>query len=513
VKAVLESKNSPDPELPVQKLDMLGSLVAEKIGLHFPSSKRRDLWRAVYGMAREKGCPDPESYIDDLISSPTADRDVEALAIYLTVGETYFFRESNSIKALRHHILPGLIRERSKGRKTIRIWSAGCSTGEEPYTAAMLLDMLLPSRQGWDIQILGTDINNLALKKARAGIYSNWSFRGTSEALRSRYFIRAAQNRFAIKARIREMVSFEHLNLADDRLYLSGKFGGQDIILCRNVMIYLTPEMTKKVIRRFHRCLNQGGWLMVAPSEAFLLRDSRFTPVLLNGTTLYRKDGDKREKMVFNADPPQVPTPDFFSEPLSSEPVFSSPEPVLPAPSSRVFAHEEEEQDRLYNEALDSFKKGRRREARALLEGLLGKDDQAMKQSRVSTLMARVLADLGDLDKAEECCSMALETSKTDPELYHLMAMIRLEQGRERDAVRELKRSLYLDPDFIASHFILGSIALDNGRKSEASRYLQNAVALLDRIPEGNELPQLGDMSAGRLLEIISNMLSNGDLE
>ena len=509
VQTVLDSIHDTESELPVRKLDRLGSLVAEKIGLHFPSTKRGDLWRAVSGMAREKGCPDPESYMDQLLSSPTADRDVEALAIHLTVGETYFFRESNSIKALRHHILPGLIRERSKGPKTIRIWSAGCSSGEEPYTAAMLLDMLLPSRRDWDIQILGTDINSLALEKARAGIYTNWSFRETSEALRSKYFVRAAQNRFAIKAGIREMVSFEHLNLAHDRLYLSDKFREQDIIFCRNVMIYLTPEMTKRVIRSFYSCLNQGGWLMVAPSETFLLRGSRLTPVLLNGTTLYRKDGDKRGNMALNFDPPPVPLQDIFSRPLSSEPVFSSPEPAPPVPSSRISAHDKDEQDRLYNQAMDAFKKGHRGEARALLEDLLDRDDQAMKQSRVSILMARVLADLGDLDKAEECCSMALKISKTDPELYHLLAMIYLEQGRQVDAVRELKRSLYLDPDFIASHFTLGSLALDNGRKAEARLHLQNAAALLNRVPEGKDLPQLGDMSAGRLLETINYLLTD----
>lgn len=500
--------------LPVEKLDRLGAMVAEKIGLCFPENKRKDLWRAAVKLSREHGYPDPEAYIDFLLSSTLAKEQVEVLAIHLTVGETYFFRETKSLEALRDHILPDLIRERSAGSRKIRIWSAGCSSGEEPYTAAMLIDRLLPRYQDWDVKIMGTDINCLALEKARSGIYTSWSFRGTPGSLRDRYFVQTGPNTFVLKSAIKRMVTFSYLNLATDNYpSLVNDTSRQDLIFCRNVIIYLTPDVIRKVVHRFYRSLNDGGWMVVAPSETFSLNESLFSPVSFSGTTLFRRTSDKSGKRLLRSDPlPRVPDrdtqPGFAPMDLMTVPLLpsgSDPGSLEPSRPSKDKEHGD-----LYKRALASFEKGRHQDARSILETLLDKPAQTRERIQALALMSRLLANQGDLKQAAGWCKKALLVNKTDPELYHLLAMIYLEQGRDFEAARELKRSIYIDPDFIAAHYALGSIALGQGKGAEARRHFQNAAALLNQVPDKAGLSQLGDISAGRMLEIIRGLMNEG---
>lgn len=185
----------------------------------------------------------------------------------LTTNETYFFRESFQLKAFTDEIIPELIaHKKSRFEKTIRIWSAGCSTGEEPYTIAMLL-LERPDLAGWKIEIVGTDISQRVLHQARKGVYGNSSFRVTEPHFKGRYF-HEQDGGYRVADRIREFVTFSRLNLYDQSRYLF--LGKMDIIFCRNVIIYFDQPAKRRVVDNFYSTLNPGGFLLLGHSESLM---------------------------------------------------------------------------------------------------------------------------------------------------------------------------------------------------------------------------------------------------
>src|SRR5713226_6708028 len=185
-------------------LSQLSEFVAAQMGLHFPRERWRDLERGIGSAAREFDFKDAQECLQWLISSPLTRSQIGILARHLTVGETYFFREKRSFEVLEEHVLPELFRARGDADLRLRVWSAGCCTGEEPYSIAMLLDRLIPNPEKWSVTILATDINPRFLRKAAEGVYREWSFRDTPAWVRGRYFKRRSDGRFEIKPHLRK---------------------------------------------------------------------------------------------------------------------------------------------------------------------------------------------------------------------------------------------------------------------------------------------------------------------
>lgn len=204
----------------------------------------------------------------------------------LTTNETYFFRESFQLKAFTDEIIPELIKKKSaRGNRTLRIWSAGCSTGEEPYTIAMLLSTI-PELTGWDIEIIGTDISQKVLQHARRAVYGKSSFRATEEQDVRRFF-HQQDDGFKVNDSIRELVTISHLNLFDTpRLTMLGKV---DLIFCRNVIIYFDQAAKKRVIESFHSALYDGGFLLLGHSESLMNITTLFTLRHFKNDMIYQK--------------------------------------------------------------------------------------------------------------------------------------------------------------------------------------------------------------------------------
>ena len=250
-------------------LSGFSEFVAARMGLHFTKERLNDLARGLGSAAGEFGFDDEEACAKWLMSSSLTREQVEILASHLTVGETYFFREKKSFESLEWEILPQLIDGRRKGSRGLRIWSAGCATGEEPYSIAILLSKLLPDLNSWNITVLATDINPRFLSKASRGVYREWSFRDTPGWVQGKYFKKRG-GYFEILPDIKTMVTFAYQNLAEDAYpSLVGNTNAMDIILCRNVLMYFTPDMQRKVIQNLHRCLVDGGWLIVSLGEIY----------------------------------------------------------------------------------------------------------------------------------------------------------------------------------------------------------------------------------------------------
>src|SRR3990170_1598225 len=249
----------------------------------------------------------PEPYVAWLATLSELNPEWRHLASHLTVGETYFFRDHALFEALEKQILPSLIAaRRAQGLLQLRLWSAGCATGEEPYSLAILLDRLLPDRSRWALTILATDINLEALHVAQRGVYRQWSFRNTPEWVRTRYFHHRDGETFEAAPDIRQTVVFAPLNL-NDGSYPSVVTNtvAMDLIFCRNVLMYFTPQAQRASVARLQGALVTGGWLVVSPAEASAALLRPLVPVQCSGAILYHKE-NAESPLAFAAERPAV---------------------------------------------------------------------------------------------------------------------------------------------------------------------------------------------------------------
>ena len=453
-----------------------------------------------FAAAREFGFKDVESCIQWLVSSPLTENQIEILASHLTVGETYFFREKRSFEILEKHILPELICSRRGREQRLRIWSAGCCTGEEPYSLAILLCKIIPDLKDWNVTILGTDINPRFLQKASEGVYREWSFRDTQPEIKERNFKMTKDGRFEILPHIKKMVTFSHLNLAEYAYpsFLNNTIA-MDVIFCRNVLMYFAPELTKKVIQGLYLSLVDGGWLVVAPSESFHVLNSQFVTVNFPGATFYKKDS-KRSQAV----------EDFL--PKETQYYASHKKNMVPFRIPSEFADEQElkvvppQSDKVGVEekfGSSNFSRYKQTTEVVTTNNLHPDDPKAI------ALLARNYANQGKLAEALEWCEKAIAVDKLNPGLYYLRATILQEQGQLEEAVMSLKRALYLDRNFVLAHFALGNITRQQGKFNESDRHFENALTLLRSYRQEEILPESEGISAGRLSEIIASTHRN----
>ncbi len=268
----------------------LSTFTAEQLGLHFPPQRWRDLEKGLKAAAPELGFADEAVLAEYLLSTPITKDLLEVWASHITIGETYFFREKGIFEALEWQILPQLIGSRRLEGRRLRIWSAGCASGEEAYSIAILLHKILPDLLDWRIMVLATDVSQRALQKAEEGVYTQWSFRGTPAWLVEKYFNRVKGDRWEIMPWIKEMVTFSYLNLAADPFpSLINNTSALDIIFCRNVLMYFTPAVVNRVVEGLSAALVEGGWLIVSPAEYSLLQDSCLSACPYPGAIPFQK--------------------------------------------------------------------------------------------------------------------------------------------------------------------------------------------------------------------------------
>jgi len=483
-----------------RSLDNLSAFLAGQLGLLFPKERWSDLEKGLLAAAGQFGFKDAEQCIGWLLSAPLTRSQVEILAGFFTVGETYFYRDPRTLEILERDILPGILRERRDNDQHLRIWSAGCSTGEEPYSIAILLHRLLPDIKEWNISILATDINPAALAKGVAAVYGKWSLRGAPSWLTPLYFTPVGEGRFRVNDQIRRLVCFEYLNLAKDSYpSLHTKTNAMDIIFCRNVLIYFAPEVVQKVVGKLQRCLLDNGWLIVGPVE---YSQSAFAPleaVDFSGVCCYRKKV-----------PAQYEQP--AGEPKAEAVAATPPSTVgQQQAEQRAMAGEPERSTPSYETAEEQYRQGLYTHAAATLWELYG---GGVFPAQARALLVRCQANLGKLSEALKLCDEALRVEKLDPALHYLRAEILQEQGLLQDARSSLRRALYLDPKLVLAHFALGNLTLWEGEPGKARKHFANALTLLSSFAPEETLPGSEGMTAGRLGEIIRPMAgSAGDAE
>lgn len=231
----------------------------------------------------------PSEYLEYLTVRGNRDAELRLLLNEITIGETYMFRSPPQLEAMRNIILPQVIQSKSAmGFKRLRIWSAGCSTGEEPYTLAMfLLEESAKLLTGWTFDILATDLNDNSLAAAKAGIYGDYALRNTSEALRRKYFKPFDEKRLQVTDQLKSMVRFDRVNLSDDSKMTFLK--GLDLIFCCNVLIYFDLNSKRRVTQHFYSNLLPGGYLFLGHAESLYQVDDRFRLMHFPGAIGYLK--------------------------------------------------------------------------------------------------------------------------------------------------------------------------------------------------------------------------------
>lgn len=288
-------------------------LVSSRLALDLSRRSPRSIAEIFTSQAKRHRCKDLAAYAQQLRSEKDDAPVWTALIDELTIAETYFFRDPGQMQLLRQELFPRLIKE--SGGRPLKIWSAGCSTGEEPYSLAMVLDQIAVPRPP---EIIGSDVNPQVLRVARAGIYRERSLRSTPPELRDRYFkAQPGKDTWQLLPRIRDQVAFQPDNLARPSLAARTEV---DLIVCRNVLIYFERELVAAILERFTRCLRPGGFLLVGHCELQGLERIPLEVRSFEHSVVYQKP----ERAL--STPPQ---PSKSSPPLPPRPLVAQPEHPL----------------------------------------------------------------------------------------------------------------------------------------------------------------------------------------
>jgi chemotaxis protein methyltransferase CheR len=484
--------------LPEDTLLHMSEFVAEHFGMHFPEERWSDLERHITAAATESGYTEVEHFIQRIVSLPMTTEHVALLTTHLTINETYFWREPETFEALEQSILPELIRSRQREKK-IRIWSAGCSTGEEPYSIAIALHRAIPQIQDWDITILATDINHRILQIASAGLFNPWSFRNSPQWLREKYVSLKGEDMFEIIPEIKRMVTFGYLNLADD-VFPSplNDTNAMDIIFCRNVLMYFSEKRRSQVVRGLFTSLIHNGYLVVSASELSLQSLSDFTATNFPGMVLFQKTSETpnaRQEIPAEA---SVHAPLEHAWQLRPVNTLDEREPQLREiesanlPEAELPLHTLPRTDK----ALALYVQGKYAEVTEMLQ-----HDDLTSEEQI--LFIRAYANQGELDRALQSCAMAIKADKLNPGLHYLYATLLQENNRLEEAVASLKRAIYLDSNFVLSYYSLGTIYRRLGDVKSANKCADNVLTILNTCSQDEILFESEGLTAGRFKEIV----------
>jgi chemotaxis protein methyltransferase CheR len=512
-----------ETEIPHSLMVLLNEVIKKSIGLYFPENRWPDLQRKIMMMGRDLNLGDATTTVQWLLDLPQQRKREDLLTCYLTIGETFFFRDQEVWNLLRQTIIPERMAVKTGNNRELTLWSAACSSGEEPYSIAMTVAQV-PALEEWDVTILATDINKEFIAKAKKGDYSKWSFRNMSSWLVSKYFKKKNDNCFSISPSLKKTVTFFHLNLAGNNYPSAMNHTlGVDVIFCRNVLMYFPPKLRQRVINRLCMALNPDGWLLLAAGEIGFIKHRGLRGDQVDGVHIFRKqDAPLTGQGKKHFQPPsrktvtvqpinhctrkQTPSSSYAAQDQTGQQELPQSKATPPGenPVEREKSVSLMEQ---YHAADKLFQDRCYEEARTKLQELLAGDDLRNAhhcKTEILALLAKVHANQGNLAEARSLGEQAIAKDKLNTGYYYFLATVCQEQGEKQEAVRLLRQSLYLDHDFVLAHFQLASLVTD---PAEAKKYLKNTLSLLSPLPFDEVLPGSDGLTAGRLRETAQSML------
>ncbi len=467
-------------------------LIQQRLGIMIHPHQTHELLKTILDACHIFHC-NAENYLHRLTNDPTDSPLLEHLIAGITVGETYFFRDKHQMQLLQDILLPQLIKsKRAQHDLSLRIWSAGCATGEEIYTLGMMLLELLPDFSAWRLQLLGTDLNTRSLQKAMTGHYTEWSMRSISTYFKQRYFTRE-NNHYLLSEKIRDLVRFDYLNLNDNTYpALFNRTNAQDLILCRNVLIYFDNASISKLMKKLNDSLVHGGFLLLGASDPLMIKGTNLifhhqlstlfsrqttakTPVL---PTQLVVEKTKKETHLLNVTKTKLP-PTPFSSPTKH---------ALVMPDQHTIAQ-------LLNES-------RWQDALAAIHvcEITGKKDSSLLNSK-----AMAYANLGQLEQSLQSCLDSLSLDATNKHTYFIFALTLTELNRLKEAEEALRKTLFLDRHFVVGHFQLGLLLLRKKQYDIGMKSLTNALTIAEAKSPSEAVPGYQGLNYGKLSDIFKH--------
>ncbi|MEG3858168.1 CheR family methyltransferase [Microcoleus sp. herbarium12] len=537
------------------QIQLFIQLIAAQTGLQIRPQDRSALCLKLLSRMSAVKIISPEKYYQ-ILAAPSHESQTEwrELAPLLTTNESYFMRDKGQFSLLKKVILPELIENKRKlyeklGIKpTLRIWSAGCSTGEEPYSLVIILKQLISDWEKWKILVLGTDINQGTLEKAQRGIYSPWSFRLVDPELQRQYFDRR-KTEWEIDPKFRQLVRFSCVNLVTDNFpNIYTEIHNLDLILCRNVFVYFEKKYIVQVLKKFAKTLRPGGYLMTGHAEVHNHVTNEFQPKVFPESVVYQakniqgeeqakinflKGQTSKAKSAFGGTRKKGELGEDSGHLLGNETqparfgngYFGQIESLslLTAGSAigKILRNRYVEGDILSNKmsgllAAPAAEKADRPtpqililEAKACLKNkayleAIHKAKQAIDLQAhnfdANYLLAQIYANLGQYSQAIEYCNRASKVDTMSVFPYFLQAQIAEEQDDLETAKFFIKKTIYLCPSFVSAYLELGNIYNKEGKLNKAIKMYNSSCDILKKLPPDTPIEQQNKMTAAQLL-------------
>lgn len=498
--------SSPLPASSQADLLLLRDLLEKKTGLYIADERAGRLEEpfAELCLIYPRGAGEILRAID--LGDADGRRYLDRLVAAIATNETYFFRIPAHFETLKSYLLPEIIeRKRLAGDKTLRIWSAGCSTGEEPYSVAIFLLEHFPQLLSWRVRIVATDIDLDALARAGQGIYGSWSFRGVEPGIKRKYWQELPEDSFRVDERARALVKFLPLNLESEGYPSPGNGTDDlDIIFCRNVTIYFRPHTVKKVLRRFHDCLAPGGFLLTGAAEYSREAYQDFEARVFPETVIYQKAAAGAA--------PRAPGPLLLVRPTppSVTPVRAADPKVRPAAKTAVQnPHDPHDPIDPANPMARAVALASQGELDAALVVLAELAEKNPRDAGVAFFLGQLAADRRHLAEAGYWLDRTIALDPLNLWAHHALALVRMEEGRMEEALGAIKKTIYIDPNFALGHFHLGQIHKARGQAGPARKSFAVVKHLLAGAPLAENLSGAQGLTGRQLLLLVERELDH----
>ena len=460
-------------------MSSLEKLIKDRYGLMLKETSREEFKTAVHQRARELKLPSVSDYFA-LFSDRGQEHEMDYLVSRITVGETSFFRTPTQFWALRDFALPALLKDKlHKRQKKIRILSAGCATGEEPYSIAMIAREKIEPGLDLELEILACDVNNEFLELAREGIYSAKDLRQVDDHLKAKYFDKKGPD-FQVKPELKKIVRFLHFNLAGPGYRALVPDGNLDVIFCRNVLIYFDPRAFHEALGQFYEIMATNAYLFLGYSESLYGLNSRFDCIYVPEAFFYQKLPVRKERAHQPAKP-EKPRLAALEPPRAGAHKQKPEAPrveSIPAAKPRL---ELISTDHLWEKGWQLFEREEYERARACFETLV----EAAPGSSLGHLgLAFVLAHQGEDQPAAKRLKNAFDCDGLLPEGYYLLGLLAERKEEWEKAIENYSRAIFLKSDFAMAHFNLAGLYLRLSELKHAERELKVVAGLLKSGPE-----------------------------
>jgi chemotaxis protein methyltransferase CheR len=485
------------------------NLIAQQTGIEIRAQNYGSLSDNILSRVKALRLPSPQAYYDLLATLDVrGEEEWQQFVCLVTNRESYFFRDKGQFALLRQTILPELIRQNQRS-KILRVCSAGCSTGQEPYSLAILLRELIPDFDAWSVNIYGIDINRESLDHALKGLYNVWSFRQVEDEIKDRYFKNLA-GYYQLDRQVKRAVRFQQVNLVRDSLPRpESDLRDMDLIICRNVFIYFTDQAIGRVVEKFFQTLKLNGYLLTGHAELGAHHVKAFHSKLFPESVIYQKRNGNFSTAVstttrYTSTEAKPSALDTLAQQLEKTKINAvnsatvSHRPKINTGRAQTAVPNTPKQDNpLLTEAQSLIDSKSYHLAQKKLEQILQQDPHNFS---ACYLMAELKANLGQYEPAKDWCQKAAILNAFDAKPYHLVAHIAEEQGNLEEAKQALKKIIYLEPKAIPAYLSLANLYRQEGDLNRSQKMQKSALKILQTLPPEMLFPELGNVQAQELL-------------